>query len=194
MSLDSALKNFADAFAAGSENLGTLEYHAFQPIVEPIPLGPVLQEYYGRLRMSDEPQVGGRLLLMLITLDELETCQHGWRWIRQSNGSTVESPTWNKHWIVIADRNGNAIVVDDSTASGAVSGHIGPRNFKIAEDLASFFQVLAEAMTIEANTFNYEVLDEDFNPMPEFLDAVSAVAMRVLGPDGEAGFMDFFFG
>jgi len=46
--------------------------------VEPIPLGPVLQEYFGRLGMTD-PVVGARLLLMLITLDELETCQHGWR-------------------------------------------------------------------------------------------------------------------
>lgn len=144
--------------------------------------------------MSDAPQVGGELLLMLITLDELETCQHGWRWIRKNNGPVMEDPTWNKHWIVIANRNGNAIVVDDSTASGVVTGHIGPRNFKIAEDLASFFQVMTEAMTIEANTFNYETLDEDFNPIPEFLNAVSAVALRVLGPDGEAGFMDFFFG
>jgi len=141
-----------------------------------------------------DPVVGGRLVLMLITLDELETCQHGWRWIRENSGPVVESPTWNKHWIVIANRNGNAIVVDDSTAGGVVTGHIGPYNVKIADDLASFFQVMAEAMTVEATTFNYEVLDEDFNPIPEFLDAVSAVALRVLGPDGEAGFMDFFFG
>lgn len=144
--------------------------------------------------MSDTPLVGGQLLLMLFTLDDLATVQHGWRWIRKNNGPVMENPTWNKHWIVIADCNGDAIVVDDSTASGVVSGHIGPRNFKIAEDLASFFQAMAEAMTIEANTFNYEVLDEDFNPLPEFLDTVSAIALRVLGPDGEAGFMDFFFG
>lgn len=194
MSLDAALKNFADAFAAGSENLGTLEYHGFQPIVEPIPLGPVLHEYYGRLRTSGKPQVGGELMLRVFTLDELETRQYGWRWIRKNSGPVMDDPAWNKHWIVFADRNGDVIVVDDSTASGVVSGHIGPRNFKIAEDLASFFQVLAEAMTIEAKTFDYEVLDEDFNPIPEFLDAVSAIALRVLGPDGEAGFMDFFFG
>ncbi|MYM89296.1 hypothetical protein GTP91_19230 [Rugamonas sp. FT82W] len=193
MSLDTALKNFADAFAAGSENSGTLEYRAFQPIVEPIPLGPVLQEYFGRLRMTD-PVVGGRLLLMLITLDDLETCQHGWRWIRENNGPVIESTTWSKHWIVIADRSGDAIVVDDSTAGGVVTGHIGPYNVKIADDLANFFEVMAEAMTVEANTFNYDVLDEDFNPIPEFLNAVSAIALRILGPDGEKGFMEFFFG
>jgi hypothetical protein len=194
MLLDVALKNFADAFADGSQHLGTLEYRALQPIVEPIPLGPILREYYGRLHMSAIPQMGGELMLMLFTLDDLATGQHGWRWIRKNNGPVMESPAWNKHWIVIADRSGDAIVVDDSTAGGVVLGHIGPRNFKIAGDLASFFQVMAEAMMIEANTFNYEVLDEDFNHIPEFLDAVSAIALRVLGPDGEAGFMDFFFG
>jgi len=163
MSLDTALKNFADAFAAYSANFGTIEYRVFQPIVEPIPIGPALQEYFGRLRLSDKPQVGGRLLLMLFTLDDLETCQQGWRWIRKNGGPVIEDPTWNKHWIVIADRHGDAIVVDDSTAGGA-------------------------------GTFNYEVYDEDFNPIPEFLDAVSANARRVLGPGGEAGFMEFFFG
>jgi len=194
MPLDVALKNFADAFAASSENFGTIEYRAPQPFTEPIPFGPILKDYYARLRMSDTPQVGGKLLLMLFMLDELEAAQHGWRWVRDKDGPVTENPNWNKHWIVIADRNGDAIVVDDSTARGAVLGHIGPRNFKIAGDLASFFQVMAEAMMIEANTFNYEVLDEDFNHIPEFLDAVSAIALRVLGPDGEAGFMDFFFG
>lgn len=106
----------------------------------------------------------------------------------------MESPTWNKHWIVIADLNGNAIVVDDSTAGGVVTGHIGPYNVRIADDLASFFQVMAEAMTVEAITFNYDVLNDELNPIPEFLNAVSAIALRVLGPDGEAGGMDFFLG
>jgi hypothetical protein len=194
MSLDVALKNFADAFAAGSENIGTVEYRPPQPFVEPIPLGLVLRDYYERLRFSDRPLVGGRLLLKLFPLDWLEAAQQGWRWVRDKNGAVTENPIWNKHWIVIADRHGDALVVDDSTASGVVTGHIGSFNVKIADDLAGFFQVMAEAMTIEASTFNYEVDDEDFNPIPEFLDAVSAIALRVLGPDGEAGFMEFFFG
>jgi len=106
----------------------------------------------------------------------------------------MEQPTWNKHWIVIADRHGDAIVVDDSTAGGVVIGHIGSYRVKIADDLASFFQAMAEAITLEAGTFNYEVYDDEFNPFPEFLNAVSAIALRVLGSDGEAGFMEFFFG
>jgi len=144
--------------------------------------------------MSDIPVVGGRLMLMLSTLDDLETVLHGWRWIRNKDGLVVEDPSWNKHWIIIANRNGDAITVDDSTAGGVVTGHIGSFNVKIADDLAGFFQVMAEAMTLEAGTFNYEVFDDEFNPIPQFLDAVSAIALRVLGPDGEAGFMEFFFG
>ena len=194
MSLDTALKNFADAFTACSGNFGTIECRAFQPIVEPMPLGPVLQEYYGRLRMTGIPQVGGELMMMLFSLDSVATAQHGWRWIRKNHGPVIDAPKWNKHWIVIGDRNGDAIVVDDSTASGVVSGHFGPRNFKIADDLASFFQVMAEAMTIEADTFKYEVLAEDFSPIPEFINAVRGTAQRVLGPDSEPGFMEFFFG
>jgi hypothetical protein len=53
---------------------------------------------------------------------------------------------------------------------------------------------MAEAMTIEADTFNYEVLAEDFSPIPEFINAVRGIAQRVLGPDSEPGFMEFFFG
>jgi len=133
-------------------------------------------------------------LLKLFPLDWLEAAQQGWRWIHDTQGSVTENPVWNKHWIVIADRNGDAIVVDSSTAGGAVTGHIGSYNVKIADDLASFFQVMAEAMKVEAVTFSYDVLDDELNPIPEFLHAVSAIALRVLGPDGEAGFMDFFFG
>jgi hypothetical protein len=138
--------------------------------------------------------VGGRLLLKLFPLDWLEAAQHGWRCIRSKGGPCTENPIWNKHWIVIADRNGDALVVNDSTASGIVTGHIGSLNVKIADDLASFFQVMAEAMTLEAITFNYDVLDDELNPIPNFLDAVSAIALRILGPDGEEGFMEFFFG
>ena len=61
MLLDTALKNFADAFNACSENFGTIEYRAFLPIIEPLSLGRVLHEYFGRLRMSGIPQVGGEL-------------------------------------------------------------------------------------------------------------------------------------
>lgn len=194
MSLDTALKNFADAFHAGPSNAGIVEYRAAQAIAAPIALGAVLTDYYARLHLNDRPQVGGQLLLKLFALDELERAQHGWRWIRNKGGPVIENPDWNQHWIVMADRNGDALIVDDSTEAGAVFGNIGATNFKIADDLASFFQTMAEAITVEATTFHYEVVDEDFNPDPRFLAEMSTIARRHLGADGEAGFMKFFFG
>lgn len=194
MSLETALNNFALSFASGSNNLGTIEFRTPQPIVEPWPLGPVLKAYYAQLRMSEKPHVGGALHLMLFTIDDLERVQYGWRWIRDKQGIDSENPNWNKHWVIIADRDGDAIFVDDSTPDGAVSGSIMQRNFKISDSLASFFEVMAEAMQVEATTYDYEVYDDDFNPLPSFLDEISAIARRLLGPDGEAGFMKFFFG
>jgi hypothetical protein len=194
MSLDTALNDFATAFAAGSDNFGTVEFRSPQPIVEPFPLGAILKGYYARLRLENKPQVAGAMQLRLWTLDELETAQHGWRWVRDKSGPATDNPNWNKHWIVIADRNGDAIFVDDSAPDGVVSGSIMQRNFKIADNLASFFEAMAAAILVEVNMFNYDVYDDDFNPKPDFLDEISAIARRLLGPDGEAGFMKFFFG
>jgi hypothetical protein len=194
MPLNDALKKFADAFAAGSGNFGTVEYRAPVKIDAPFPLGPVLADYFAMLRLADKPMVGGALLLGLFTLDQLEMALHGWRWVRHKGGPVTDNPTWDKHWIIIADRHGDAIFVDDSTSDGAVFGSIMQRNFKIADDLGSFFQVMAEAILVEVNTFNYEVYDDELNPLPSFLDEVSAIARRLLGPGGEAGFMKFFFG
>lgn len=193
MDLDTALQNFAAAFSEGSHNLGTVHYRAPHKVVEPIPLGPILQDYYARLLVSEKPIVAGALHLALFTLDQLERAQHAWRWFRDKHGFVTENPEWDSHWIVIADRNGDAIVVDDSTAGGTVFGNIGSKNFKIANDIASFFRVMAEAITVEAIAFDYDVYDDDFNPDPQFLDAIREIARRELGSDGEAGFMKFFF-
>ncbi|NHZ34954.1 hypothetical protein [Massilia rubra] len=194
MELDTALKNFASAFAAGENNSGTVQWRPPQAVTEPIPLGAVLGDYYARILLIDRPMVGGTLRLDLFPLDVLESRQHGYRWIRYKGGPVTESPHWNKHWIVIANLDSDAIVVDSSTPAGTVFGTIGSYHCKIADDLASFFQAMAEAMLVEANTYDYEVYDDDCNPLPVFLDEMRAIARRVLGPDGEAGFMEFFFG
>ena len=194
MPLDAALSRFATAFSAGSQNVGTVEHRTPAPIVEPIPIGPVVKNYFARLRLENRPMIGGELLLMLFTLDEIERAQHGWRWVRDKAGIDTENPKWDQHWIIIADRHGDAIFVDDSTDQGVVWGSIMQRNFKIADDLASFFEVMAEAMTLEAGSFDYNVLDDDYNPDPRFLDALQVIALRRLAPDASAGFMKFFFG
>jgi hypothetical protein len=194
MPLSTALKHFTESFAAGAGNLGNVELRAREAIVEPYPLGAILKEYFGRLCMSAKPHVGGALHLKLFPLDVLELVQHGWRWVRDQHGVYSDNPHWNQHWVVIADRDGDAIFVDDTTAEGTVFGSIMQRNFKISDSLASFLEAMAEAMRLEAATYHYEVYDDDFNPLPHFLDDISAIARRVLGTDGEAGFMKFFFG
>lgn len=194
MELDTALKNFASAFAAGPDNFGTVQYRAPQPVAGPIPLGAILTQYYATLEIGDKAQVSGVLLLHLFALDRIDSAQHGWRWVRDKDGPVTENPLWNRDWVVIADHHGDAIIVDESSAGGTVVGAIGSHHFKIADDLGSFFQAMAEAMRVEANTYDYEVYDDDDNPLPVFLDEMRAIARRVLGPECEAGFMEFFFG
>ncbi|NHZ40542.1 hypothetical protein [Massilia aquatica] len=194
MTLDTALHHFAAAFAAGPDNAGTVRYHAPEAIVEPIPLGPIVREYYARMLLGGRPMVAGILILDLINLDDLETIQHEWGWMRDKSGREVIDPTWNHDRIVIAYRHGDAVSVDGGTPGGVVHGHIGSCTCKIANDLASFFQAMAEAMLVEAHTYDYEVRDEDCTPLPAFLDDMRAIARRVLGAECEAGFMEFFFG
>lgn len=194
MTLDTALNNFAAAFAVGPDNAGTVHYRAPEAFVEPIPLGPIVREYYARMSLGGRPMVAGILILDLINLDDLETIQHEWGWKRDKSGREVIDLTWNHDRIVIAYRHGDAVSVDGGTPGGAVHGHIGSHTCKIADDLASFFRAMAEAMLVEAQVYDYEVHDDDFNPLPAFLDDMRAIARRVLGPECEAGFMEFFFG
>lgn len=193
MELDTALHNFASAFAAAPDNVGAFQVRAPRPVAEPVALGAVLRDYYARVLLSDDAMVAGALQLDLYTLEVLEARQHGWRWVRGKDGALTESRHWDKHRIVIGERNGDAIAVDSSTPGGAVYGHTGSYSCMIAADLASFFQLMAEAMVVEAHTYDYEVYDDDDNPLPAFLDELRAIARRLLGPDGDAGFMTFFF-
>lgn len=194
MSLDDALKRFAQAFASGSRNDGVFEHRNAQAVVAPIEIGPVLKEMYSHVRMGDDPQVGGRLLLSFFDVTDLERAQHGWRWVTDDRGVESENPDWMKNWIVFADRNGDALIVDDSDPEGKVYGNIGGDNFFIAEKLSSFFNLMADAMTAEANEFNYDTIDEDFTPYPKFIERMAELAVAHLGEDGKNGFMKFFFG
>jgi len=39
-----------------------------------------------------------------------------------------------------------------------------------------------------------DVFADDSSTLPDFRNAISAIALHVLGPAGEAGFIEFFFG
>ncbi|MYM93244.1 hypothetical protein [Duganella vulcania] len=67
MPLAVALKNFADAFAAGSQSLGRREYRAPQPFTEPIPIGLVPNVPKGQ--RVDDPQAKEKVIALADAMD-----------------------------------------------------------------------------------------------------------------------------
>lgn len=193
MNLAQSLKDFADAFNTGDGNFGVVQYREPIAITEPFPLGNALKEYYSRLHLEDNPESGKKMHLTLFSLMEIVGAQHGWRWIRDKLGQEQENPDWKRTWVIIADRNGDAIFVDVESENGAVYGSIQQRNFLIANNLGDFWGAVAECMNVEKNKYNYEVMDDNFNVIKPFLDDVRTIAEKNLGQDYSNGYMRFFF-
>jgi hypothetical protein len=193
MLLDDALKKFADVFNDFEGNFGVIQFRAPVQLMEPLPLGSALREYYSRLLLDNNPSIGKKMHLILFTLDKLVGAQSGWRWGVDRTGKQVEDANWKSSWIVFADRNGDAVFVDTETINGSVYGSIQKRNFLIAENLGDFFFTIAECMLVEKDKFGYEVMDDDFNVLDSFLDLTRGIARKNLGEDGCNGFMKFFF-
>lgn len=97
-------------------------------------------------------------------------------------------------WIIIADRDGDAVIVDASTADGSVFGSSQMTSFPRADSLASFLIAVAQCMGIEREKYGYEVTDDDFNTIEPYLDDVKAVADEALGGENAKGLLRFFFG
>lgn len=91
--------------------------------------------------------------------------------------------SWNKDWIVFADRSGDAIFYDkeSKTIKGTINGKIF---FPLSPSLATFFQVLSECM----------ILEEEDELLPDYLDDISSVLEHNLDEDYQQGYMQFFFG
>lgn len=194
MTLLSSLTNFVDIFQRSPANFGEISISSKPRKFEiDIPLGKTLQEYYSSINFTGKPQVGGRFLLFLFKPEELLGAQYGWRWEKTLNGSIVEdTKTWNAFWVVIGDRNGDALFID--TNSERIYGSIQKINFLIADTLAQFFDILAEGINIEMEKYDFEVLDDDMNLIPNFLKDVQLAASDKLSPEASEGFMKFFFG
>lgn len=191
--LPASLERFVDAFSRAPDSLGTLRLaQPPLPATEFRELGDLLATYFSHLSF-DRPVVGGEFHLMLFGPKELDTAQQGWRWIRNRNGEPEEDvECWRADWIVIADRNGDAVFVD--VADGTVWGSIQKRNMFIAPTLAAFLDALAACKRLEVDDYGLETTDAEFNPLPAFLQDVRALAEKTLGADAAAGWMHFFFG
>lgn len=200
MLLRDALEEFAKIFNRFEDCSGVFVLRGPVEIIEPlafnkpIHLGSTLTEYYSRVMLNEKSTIGGAFFLQLITLDEIPTALNGWFWTRDKTGNLVENiESWKKSWIIIGDRNGDAIFVDIDSPNGAVYGSIQQRNRLIASDLGSFFFTLAECMTLEMEKYNYEVNDDDFNVIEPFLNDIRHIAEKNFGIEGMKSFMNFFF-
>jgi hypothetical protein len=193
MELAPVLDDFVSTFQRSPENAGKLEIASVPRSVKAdLILNTDLNDYFCRLRFEGSPHIGGRLNLFLFSPDELVTAQQGWRWITDKSGNVLEdSQHWKDSWIVIADKNGDAIFVD--TGSDKVFGSIQKRNFLVGETLAQFYAGLTATMKVEMDKYDFEVLSDNMDPLPEFLQDVRAAVSATSGDEASQGFMKFFF-
>lgn len=194
MNLRSALDDFVRTFQRSLKNEGKLNIAALAESVNTdIPLHVDLRTYFEYLHFEDSPQLGGRFNLFLFSLDELEGAQNGWRWDTLRSGEIVEDTTyWKSSWVVIADKDGDAIFVDAD--NGKVFGSIQKCNFLVAQTLADFFDALTCTMKIEMDGYHFDVLADDMSPLPQFLNDVRTAVSMKLDAEATSGFMKFFFG
>ncbi|GGZ10560.1 hypothetical protein ACFFTM_23780 [Pseudoduganella plicata] len=193
MELSAALHKFVNAFQRSEMSIGKVEYTPAAPAPQSsMPLEGVLADYYKFLYVDTHAHVGGLFHFSLYAPADLLRLQYGWHWIKNENGETIEDPHWPRQWVVIADRNGDAIFVDTST--GAVHGSIQKQNMLLTDDLSQFFDVIAEGMSIEMDKYHFEAEDDDANITQEFLDDVHSLLQPRLGAVKSKNFYEFFFG
>jgi hypothetical protein len=190
--LSQAIETFASAVARFEKKFGTIALRSAASVDPPFPLGDALTAFYSRLELRDKPEIGGKMHIKLFPLEQLASAQEGWRWISSRDGSRSEDASWPASWVVFADRNGDAIVADAVSPNAAIQGSIQKRSFPIAPDLSSFLGALAACLDAERATFDYEVMDEDFEILDSYRDAIAAIARERLGGDCARGFMKFF--
>lgn len=193
MGLSAALQKFVHVFQRSEMSLGKVEYTPAAPTPQSsMPLQGVLVDYYRFMYIDKHANAGGLFHFSLYRADDLLRLQNGWHWIRNRDGETIEDPLWPREWVVIADRNGDAIFVD--TATGEVHGSIQKENMLLSDDLGQFYDVIAEGMSIEMDKYHFEVEDDDSNIYPEFSDDINSMLQTKLGPVKSKNFYAFFFG
>jgi hypothetical protein len=191
--LDTALRRLVSAFTRCPTRSGMLTYRAPEPVPVPLEVGPVLTEYYAKLRFDGRPMLGGAFSQFLFGPDQLQGAQNGWHIITDRHGRQLVNPTWPASWVVIADRHGDAIFVDTATDLGATYMSIQQENRRVASSLASYLACLAACVAMEVERFPDGAQDDDFNYVAAFLAEVERVAGEHLSPDDRAGFVHFFF-
>lgn len=193
--LDTALISFIARFGRDGNDLGAVMLRDPAPLASsddpPLVLDSALHTYYARLEFIDTPIVGGALQLELLPLSKLSRAQEGWSWVMQ-DGEMVRNPDWPQAWVIFAMNHGAGVFADVSDPQCPVFGSVQQRNVRIAHSLPAFMTSLAIVMDIEAREFDMVAVDDDWNPLPAFVERVRTALESELQPTDVQGFMDFF--
>ncbi|WP_341279304.1 hypothetical protein [Paenibacillus sp. FSL H8-0537] len=187
------LQQFASVFGRHDIDLGEVYFHDEPlPVQEPLPLGEALRTFYSYLELQEHPMIGGVLAVQFFRLPELERAQQGWRWIMTASGLAPD-PKWPDGWIVFADYNGDALIVDTTDPQGPVYGSIQKRHSQIAASLADFFAMTTALMKVEEEEFELDATEEDSEVKSEFIERAMELAPVMIGRKHGQQYLDFFF-
>ncbi|WP_338815832.1 hypothetical protein V9L05_23995 (plasmid) [Bernardetia sp. Wsw4-3y2] len=188
MTLKESLKLFSTVFSRQEINMGTLNYNDIL-----VDSNESIEQVYELLSFNQALTIGGEMFITIKA--DLAKAQEGWYLIKNKQGEWEKNDaSWNKDWIVFADRSGDAIFYDkeSKTIKGTINGKIF---FPLSPSLATFFQVLSECMILEEEKYDFITRDEEEDELlPDYLDDISSVLERNLDEDYQQGYMQFFFG
>lgn len=185
------IKEFAARFNRSEQSLGRLDY-VETPIAladsDLLPAGSDIMQFYQHVVLADSPTLGGDFFLQLFTVDELADAQSGWA------GPDDETLAWKQSFVRIADRSGDALVVDAAQPQSPVYGSIQQRSFPVAASFSALLSALAIGIDIEEVEFGSDTRDDDMDFKPALLARVEAAITDTVQDVNVAGFMKFFFG
>lgn len=192
MSLNLALQGFVQRFKNSDQAMGLIELsqEVIEVNVKNITISGQLEFFYKHIILKDKPTLGGDFYMQFYELHQLEEALVGWRWIDTQHN---EDLNWNAEYTIFAERNGDVLFCDCSLEQCPVYGSIQKENYKIADSLESYFNVINIVIDIEENEFNNETVDDDFNFMPGYLLSIKNKISNILGGENVKNFMKFYF-
>ena len=185
------IKEFAARFNRSDQSMGRIDY-VETPIAladsNLLPAGSDIMQFYQHVAMDDSPTLGGDFFLQLFTVDELADAQAGW------TRPDDETLPWKQSFVRVADRNGDALVVDAAQPQSPVYGSIQQRSFLVAASFSALLGALSIGIDIEEVEFGGDTRDDDMEFRPAFLARVEAAITDADEGVNVDGFMKFFFG
>lgn len=147
-----------------------------------IPLSPELKFFYDnctlRKAILEDGSIlngvsieTGKSIAYISTPEMLYKRQIGFRWVGVKEPYR-EDDSWERAWVVIADRNEDPIMVDTSKPGSPVLARYEMNDFTmIAKSLAEFFEVLSIVIEVTYKKYHGEIMNDDgFEISEKFLD------------------------